>query len=102
MSLPNFSSHTPATSSSFAVSAGSAEPRGDRASGDFIDRRNSTANESGRPERRQFGSSHAGLSDDGRELALAIDQYKVQQHRRYLTCDEMLKVLASLGYQKVT
>lgn len=51
-------------------------------------------------ERRQFGSSHAGLSDAGRELALAIDRYKVQHHRRYLTCDEMLSVLADLGYRK--
>ncbi len=41
-----------------------------------------------------------GLSDEGRELALAIDQYKVQHHRRYLTCDEMLSVLTDLGYEK--
>jgi hypothetical protein len=52
-------------------------------------------------ERRQFGSSHQGLSAAGRELALAIDQYKVRHHRRYLTCDEMLNVLQSLGYEQV-
>jgi hypothetical protein len=100
MSLPNLSSPTPATSSSFSVSRGSAEQQTDQASGDFVDRRNSAGNEADRAERRQFGSSHVGLSDDGRELALAIDQYKAQQHRRYLTCDEMLNVLASLGYEK--
>lgn len=66
----------------------------------FVDRRGS-----GKPgkvgvERRQFGSSHAELSADGRELALAIDRYKIQHHRRYLTCDEMLLVLAGLGYAK--
>jgi len=70
-------------------------------SGDFVDRRQSTQGENLKPaERRQFGSSHMGLSNDGRELALAIDQYKVQHHRRYLTCDEMLSVLSDLGYSK--
>jgi hypothetical protein len=51
-------------------------------------------------ERRQFGSSHAGLSAEGRELAAAIDAYKLQHHRRYITCDEMLVVLGSLGYRQ--
>ncbi|OYP29827.1 hypothetical protein [Rhodopirellula sp. MGV] len=51
-------------------------------------------------ERRQFGSSHSGLSQAGRELALAIDQYKLQNHRRYITCDEMLHVISQLGYHK--
>jgi hypothetical protein len=67
----------------------------------FVERRQtqlSGTNRSG--ERRQFGSSHYGLSEEGRELAFAIDQYKVQNHRRYLTCDEMLKVLTDLGYEK--
>ncbi|OUT57437.1 MAG: hypothetical protein CBB71_16010 [Rhodopirellula sp. TMED11] len=54
----------------------------------------------GSNERRQFGSSYQGLSEDGRELALAIDQYKMEHHRRYITCDEMLMVINSLGYSK--
>lgn len=66
----------------------------------FVDRRNPSETDSRRLERRQFGSSHAELSDDGRELALAIDRYKVAHHRRYLTCDEMLMVLSKLGYAK--
>jgi hypothetical protein len=72
------------------------------AAGDgFVDRRQIPPDGNHNPaERRQFGSSHAGLSDDGRELALAIDKYKLQNHRRYLTCDEMLKVLTDLGYSK--
>ena len=65
----------------------------------FVDRRRSQSGSS-RQERRQFGSSHAGLSEAGRELAIAIDQYKVTHHRRYLTCDEMLNVMVSLGYSK--
>ncbi len=64
----------------------------------FADRRQIDSSTS--RERRQFGNSYVGLSDDGRQLALAIDQYKVEHHRRYLTCDEMLEVIQSLGYQK--
>ncbi|QDV65514.1 hypothetical protein [Crateriforma conspicua] len=68
----------------------------------FIDRRQGSGGRGGHNERRQFGSSHAELSQEGRELALAIDQYKLQNHRRYITCDEMLKVLHQLGYQRVS
>jgi hypothetical protein len=67
--------------------------------GQFIDRRRQSGSQ-GSSERRQFGSSHENLSDDGRELALAIDRYKLQHHRRYITCDEMLMVISSLGYSK--
>ena len=67
----------------------------------FVERRkNPGVGASTSGERRQFGSSHFGLSEEGRELAFAIDQYKVHNHRRYLTCDEMLKVLTDLGYEK--
>jgi hypothetical protein len=86
------SAHTASTNNSFTL--GSVKASG------FVDRRSSGNDSVGR-ERRQFGSSHAGLSADGRELALAIDAYKVQNHRRYITCDEMLGVLTKLGYQKV-
>lgn len=65
----------------------------------FVDRRRENAT-AGSGERRQFGSSHEGLTPDGRELALAIDQYKLQHHRRYITCDEMLLVIRGLGYSK--
>lgn len=69
------------------------------APGTFVDRRRQGRSQ-GTAERRQFGSSHEGLSDAGRELALAIDQYKLQHHRRYITCDEMLLVITRLGYSK--
>ena len=75
-------------------------PIGNAGSGEgFFERRSSVTYSAGR-ERRQFGSSHANLSTAGRELAMAIDEYKVQNHRRYITCDEMLSVLTKLGYQK--
>lgn len=71
---------------------------------EIVDRRGRAAGRVGdgatRQERRQFGSSHSGLSANGRELAAAIDAYKIQHHRRYITCDEMLVVLQSLGYDK--
>ncbi|MEO1618477.1 MAG: hypothetical protein AAFV88_21675 [Planctomycetota bacterium] len=82
-------------SSSFTTAAPQATPSNEG----FVDRRREGSG-SGNGERRQFGSSHDGLSEAGRELALAIDQYKLQHHRRYITCDEMLLVISHLGYQK--
>lgn len=51
-------------------------------------------------ERRQFGNSYTNLSIEGRELAEAIDRYKIQYRRRYVTTDELLSVLKGLGYSK--
>jgi hypothetical protein len=65
----------------------------------FVDRR-SSGEKSGAFERRQFGNSHSTLSPDARELAEAIDSYKVQHRRRFITFEEMLKVIHQLGYQK--
>ena len=66
----------------------------------FVERRSSTASPNGAPERRQFGNSHFGLSPEARELAEAIDGYKLQNRRRYVTYEEMLQVILSLGYAK--
>ena len=66
----------------------------------FVDRRQSPEQSTSPRERRQFGNTHRELSSDGRELALAIDRYKVDHHRRYLTCDELLGVIATLGYAR--
>jgi hypothetical protein len=51
-------------------------------------------------ERRQFTNSHDDLSPDARELAQSIDQYKLHHRRRFITYEEMLSVIASLGYHK--
>lgn len=51
-------------------------------------------------ERRQFGNSHSDLSPDARELGQAIDQYKLVHRRRFITYEEMLTVIRSLGYRK--
>ena len=66
----------------------------------FQDRRqNATTNPDGY-ERRQFGNSHHRLSPAARELAEAIDNYKIQNRRRFITYEEMLTVIESLGYSK--
>jgi len=69
--------------------------------GTFYDRRNPVAVEQ-MPvcERRQFGDSFDGLSPDAAELAQAIDQYKLLHRRRFITFEEMLSVVKSLGYSR--
>jgi hypothetical protein len=51
-------------------------------------------------ERRQFANSYEELSLDAAELARAIDGYKVQHRRRFVTFEEMLAVIKSLGYKR--
>ena len=67
----------------------------------FTDRR---CHDPGRPapgfERRQFTNSYEELSPPARELARAIDQYKLHHRRRFITYEEMLTVIQSLGYRK--
>ena len=51
-------------------------------------------------ERRQFANSYDELSPEAAELARAIDGYKVQHRRRFITFEEMLAVIKSLGYKR--
>ncbi|HEV3342459.1 MAG TPA: hypothetical protein VG125_18960 [Pirellulales bacterium] len=51
-------------------------------------------------ERRQFADSYDGLSAGAQELAVAIDSYKLAHRRRFITYEEMLGVVVSLGYHK--
>ena len=67
---------------------------------DFIDRRQSAVPASEAVERRQFGNTHYGLSAEARELAEAIDNYKLEHRRRFITYEEMLQVIMQLGYLK--
>ncbi|MDZ7616480.1 MAG: hypothetical protein U1E05_05705 [Patescibacteria group bacterium] len=68
---------------------------------EFVDRRDYSA-----PgiapvcERRQFTNSVDDLSPDAGELAHAIDEYKLVHRRRFITYEEMLSVVKSLGYHK--
>ncbi len=67
----------------------------------FVDRRSYDPG-IGRPsqERRQFTNSHDELSAEARDLALAIDEYKLVHRRRFITFEEMLGVVKALGYHK--
>ncbi len=65
---------------------------------EFVDRR-ATA-EPTFVERRQFTNSHDELTPEVRELAQAIDQYKLQHRRRFISYDEMFSVMQQLGYHK--
>lgn len=73
----------------------------DLPSGTFVDRRNYETGV-GRPslERRQFTNSHEELSPEARELATAIDEYKLRHRRRFITYEEMLSVVKGLGYNR--
>ena len=69
--------------------------------GSFVDSRNyADAERSPACERRQFANSHEGLSPEAKELAYAIDEYKLHHRRRFITFEEMLAVVKSLGYHK--
>jgi hypothetical protein len=72
-----------------------------QAPGSFLDRRSpSHLGEEPALERRQFANSYDELSPDAAELARAIDGYKVQHRRRFITFEEMLAVIKSLGYSR--
>jgi hypothetical protein len=51
-------------------------------------------------ERRQFANSYDELSPEAADLARAIDGYKLQHRRRFITFEEMLCVINSLGYKR--
>jgi hypothetical protein len=68
---------------------------------EFVDRRGVLpAGDEPLFERRQFANSYDELSPAAAELARAIDGYKVQHRRRFVTFEEMLAVMKSLGYSK--
>jgi len=67
----------------------------------FVDRRSSdSAQDAPSRERRQFANSYQELSTPARELAVAVDQYKLANRRRFVTYEELLDVIVGLGYKK--
>ncbi len=67
----------------------------------FVDRRDpGRQRKSTGLERRQFSDGHNNLSPDAAELGRAVDQYKLENHRRFVTYEELLNVIKSLGYLK--
>jgi hypothetical protein len=68
---------------------------------EFVDRRNYELGSEQPPrERRQFTNSHEELTPEARELARAIDEYKLLHRRRFITYEEMLGVVKELGYRR--
>ena len=65
----------------------------------FNDRRASAGDRPG-IERRQFADGRSELSPEARELADAVDAYKRIHRRRFITHEEMVGVIKSLGYHK--
>ena len=53
-------------------------------------------------ERRQFANSYEELTPEARELARAVDEYKMLHRRRFVTYEELLGVVQSLGYRRST
>jgi len=66
----------------------------------WSDRRQRSRSSQDGMERRQFGSNYSELTGVGAELGKAIDLYKVAHRRRYVTYDEILVVLETLGYER--
>jgi hypothetical protein len=67
----------------------------------FVDRRRpQSEGVSPARERRQFANSYEELSPPARELGEAIDEYKLVHRRRFITYEELLSVIESLGYRK--
>jgi hypothetical protein len=77
------------------------EPAIEQKTDDFVDRRHapSPVRPDG-PERRQFSNDYSSLSPDVSELAEAVDRYKLQHRRRFITFEELHNVITSLGYHK--
>jgi hypothetical protein len=66
----------------------------------FVDRRSyDISGHNPAIERRQFTNSHEGLSPEALALAQAVDSYKLRHRRRFITYEEMLSVIKSLGYK---
>lgn len=65
----------------------------------FVERRGSGEARAGGPERRQFKASTSARPEVA-EFAAAVDAYKAQHHRRFITFDELYDVMIRLGYHK--
>ena len=66
----------------------------------FVDRRHSDTGAAYTGERRQFRDGQRHSRPDVAELANAVDDYKISHCRRFITFEELLDVMLSLGYHK--
>ena len=68
-------------------------------SSDFVERRCGGDSPNG-VERRQFRDGNRSSRPEVAEFADAIDRYKLENRRRFITFDELYDVMVSLGYHK--
>lgn len=69
--------------------------------GNFVERRQRGENPGNSGvERRQFRDGDRSLRPEVAELADAIDDYKINHRRRFITFEELFDVIASLGYHR--
>jgi hypothetical protein len=66
----------------------------------FVDRRDQEGEGFQGRERRQFSDSREATAPEVRELAEAVDAYKLQHRRRFITFEELHDVIRGLGYSK--
>ena len=66
----------------------------------FIDRRSYDISHALRLWSGPVADSFDNLSPEAQELGQAIDQYKLSHRRRFITYEETLSVLKSLGYHR--
>ncbi len=66
----------------------------------FVDRRGNREGSHGGPERRQFRATPNTERPEIAELGNAIDQYKLEHRRRFITFEELHAVITGLGYHK--
>ena len=64
------------------------------------DRRRSDKGSQGGRERRQFRDGARSNRPEVAELADAIDRYKMQNRRRFITFEELYDVVLELGYHR--
>ena len=77
------------------------EAASEQKTGDFVDRRQSPSPvRPDGPERRQFSNNYSSMAPEVGELAEAIDRYKLQHRRRFITFEELHNVITSIGYHK--
>ena len=69
------------------------------ADGGFADRRSEPGRSPG-VERRQFAATRDSQRPEVNELAEAIDDYKLQNRRRFITVDELHNIVVGLGYSR--
>ena len=72
----------------------------DQKSAPFKDRRSADRGSSNGIERRQFRDGNRSAIPEVEELANAIDEYKLQNRRRFITFEELYGVIQELGYHR--